>query len=79
MLIFGNFLLLFAFIRKHVRRWAPSKRSIFSLKPEKLFGDEYATEKRCIISHQLKQEIYSSLELFFLYAQSPLESSESCA
>ena len=78
-LIFGNFLLLFAFIRKQVRRRAPSKRSVFSCKPEKLFGDENTTEKRCFISHQLKQEVYSSLELFFLYAQSSLESSESCA
>lgn len=36
-------------------------------------------EKRYFISHQLKQEVYSSLELFFLYAQLSRESSESCA
>lgn len=69
----------FAFIREQVRRWAPSKRSVFSHEPEKFFGDENMIEKRYFISHQLKQEVYSSLELFFLYAQLSRESSESCA
>lgn len=58
--------LLFAFIRSQVRQQALIKRPAFSYQPEKFSVDESMADKRCFISHQLQQEVYGSLELFFL-------------
>lgn len=76
-LVFSH--LLFTFIRKQVRWRAPYDRPDFFHKPPKFFEDENMADKRCFISHQLQQEVYGSLELFFLHAQASPEHSESYA